>query len=333
MPRYKLTIAYDGTDFCGWQKQEPPASEHPDLPALELRPGDDQPRVALRTVQHVVEQAVRELVREPVILTGASRTDSGVHAAGQVAAFTSNPEPDKGVGWPLERGVEPLRRALNGRLPRDVMVRTIEAIDDAFDPIAGAVEKEYTYAIVSGPERPLWDRRFVFHTWHELDVERMRAAAAHLVGEHDFASFAQINHGRKTTVRTITGCEVEAGQWAMGNGQWDACGPGLHAPGFASSALAPSGSGQGEGSSPVADGGGGTRSVTEGARTIIRVRGTGFLYNMVRILAGTLMEAGRGAIDPNRVPEILESRDRRANPGPTLPPQGLRLEWIRYETP
>jgi len=283
MPRYRAIIAYDGTDFCGWQKQEPPASEHPDLPPIEMRPGDDQPRVALRTVQHVVERALRELLREPVSLTGASRTDSGVHAAGQVAAFTSNPEPDKGVGWPTERGVDPLRRALNGRLPRDVLVRAIEVADDAFDPIAGAVEKEYTYTFASGPERPLWDRRFVFHTWHELDAERMRAAAAHLVGEHDFASFAQINHGRKTTVRTITGCEVETV-------------PTLSPPDLIR----------------------------------VRVRGTGFLYNMVRILAGTLMEAGRGALDPNRVPEILESRDRRANPGPTLPPQGLRLEWIRY---
>jgi tRNA pseudouridine38-40 synthase len=63
----------------------------------------------------------------------------------------------------------------------------------------------------------------------------------------------------------------------------------------------------------------------------VRVSGSGFLYNMVRILAGTLMEVGRGKVEPDRMPEILASKDRRANPGPTLPPQGLRLEWIRYE--
>lgn len=286
MPRYKLTIAYDGTDFCGWQKQEPPASEHPNLPVMERSSaspkGDDRDRVALRTVQHVVEQAVRELLREQVIVTGASRTDSGVHAQGQVAAFTSAPDESKGVGWPESRGVDTLVKALNGRLPRDVLVRSAEVVSDDFDPIAGAVEKEYTYRIVSGPVRPLWDRRFVFHTWHELDAARMHEAAGHLVGTHDFASFAQINHGRKTTVRTIFACAVER-----------------------------DGSGERPG-------------------VVIRVRGDGFLYNMVRILAGTLMEAGRGALDPNRVPEILESKDRTANPGPTLPPQGLRLEWIRY---
>ncbi len=299
MPRYKLTIAYDGTDFCGWQKQEPPASEHPDLTPMPAREGDDQPRVALRTVQHVVEEAVRDLLREPVTLVGASRTDSGVHANGQVAAFTSDPLEDKGVGWPAARGTDALVKALNGRLPRDVLVRSAEAVDESFSPISDAIEKEYTYCIASGPERPLWDRRYVFHTWHELDTARMDAAAQLLVGEHDFASFAQINHGRKSTVRRIFSCGVSTP------------------------------------SSPAC-GGGAERSEAEGASTpplryhLIRVRGNGFLYNMVRILAGTLMEAGRGTLDPNRIPEILESKDRTANPGPTLPPQGLRLEWIRY---
>ncbi|GJM19817.1 MAG: tRNA pseudouridine synthase A [Phycisphaeraceae bacterium] len=314
MPRYKLTIAYDGTDFCGWQKQEPPASEHPGLPTIGARPGEDRDRVALRTVQHALEQAVREVVREPVVVTGASRTDSGVHANGQVAAFTSIPDTDKGVGWPADRGTHTLIRALNGRLPRDVLVRAIEVVDDVFEPIAGAVEKEYTYTVVSGLKRPLWDRRYVFHTWYELDVERMRAAAALLVGEHDFASFAQVSHGRKTTVRTITGCEIEV------------------------PTLSPPGRGQGEGSStetplPAQDPSpqpSPQRGEEDEQRFIIRVRGSGFLYNMVRILAGTLMEAGRGTLDPNRIPEILESKDRTANPGPTLPPQGLRLEWIRY---
>lgn len=296
MPRYRMTIAYDGTDFCGWQKQEPPASEHPDLPVIPSPEGDGsgRPRVSLRTVQQAVEQAVREVVREPVVVTGASRTDSGVHAWGQVAAFTSVPVEAAGVGWPVERGCEPLRRALNGRLPRDVLVRAVEVAPDDFDPIADALEKEYTYTIVGGRERPLWDRRFVFHTWHALDAAPMRAAAALLVGEHDFAAFAQINHGRKTTVRTITGCEIEVGPLSERSGS-------------------PHG------------------QLGELSHLTIRVRGTGFLYNMVRILAGTLMEAGRGTLEPNRIPEILESKDRTANPGPTLPPQGLRLEWVRYE--
>lgn len=295
--RYKLTLAYDGTDFHGWQKQEPPAAEHPELVAST--PEDiAEGRVSMRTVQHVVERAVRAVCRERVTIKGASRTDAGVHAGGrfpdgsaggQVAAFTTTPDPARGVGWPIERGTDTLVRALNSELPRDVLCLGAEAVPLGFDPIGGAVEKEYTYSIVSGRTRPLWDRRYVFHTWHDLELEPMREAARLLVGEHDFEAFAQASHGRKSTVRTVFACAVE---------------PGGHSPGE-----------------------------IDGERCLIRVSGSGFLYNMVRIIAGTLMEVGRGRIDPDRIPEILGSKDRR-QAGPTLPPQGLRLEWIRYaDTP
>lgn len=270
VPRYKLTIAYDGTDFCGWQKQEPPD------------PSDPTRRTTLRTVQGVVEETVREVLREPVIVMGASRTDSGVHALGQVAAFTSEPIADKGIGWPEERGTESLVKALNSKLPRDVLVTGTAVVAHDFNPIGGAVEKEYTYTIECGPVRPLWDRRYVFHTWYELDPARMREAAAALVGEKDFAAFAQIDHGRTTTVRTIFRCGVERAE-----------------------------------------------SGENANRFVIRVSGSGFLYNMVRIIAGTLMEVGRGKIEPGEIPAILASGVRRRS-GPTLPPQGLRLEWVRY---
>ncbi|MCA9275030.1 MAG: tRNA pseudouridine(38-40) synthase TruA [Phycisphaerales bacterium] len=273
MPRYKLTVAYDGTDFHGWQKQEPP-----DPSAPKPAPGHEPQRIQLRTVQHVLEQAVREVVREPITLMGASRTDSGVHANGQVASFMSNPEPDKGVGWPAERGCDQLIRALNGRLPRDVLVRDACMVHDDFNPIGDAVEKEYCYTMVSGDTRPLWDRRYVFHTWYALDPSKMARAARLMEGEHDFAAFAQISHGRKTTVRTIYSCVVE---------------------------------------NPKPD------------TVVIRVSGSGFLYNMVRIIAGTLMEVGRGKIDAESIPDIIASTDR-TRAGTTLPPQGLRLEWIRY---
>jgi len=290
MPRYKLTIAYDGTEFKGWQKQLPPDETAP-APA----PGEDVARTELRTAQGVLERAIREAVREPVVVTGASRTDSGVHAWGQCASFLSTPDPDKGVGWPADRGMDTLVRAINGKLPRDILVRSAQVVPDEFDPISGAIEKEYTYTFATGYDRPLWDRRYAFHTWHDLDAQRMSDAAKHLVGEHDFASFAQINHGRKTTVRRIFACSVEE-------------------IGAADSPESP------------AQFPGDTRRIR------VRVSGSGFLYNMVRILAGTLMEAGRGKVDPEQIPAILVSKDRRANPGPTLPPQGLRLEWIRYAT-
>lgn len=288
MPRYKLTIAYDGTDFKGWQKQLPP-----DETAPPPAPGEDVARIELRTAQGVLERAIREAVREPVIVTGASRTDSGVHAWGQCASFLSTPEPDKGVGWPEDRGLHTLVRAINGKLPRDILVRDAEVVPDEFDPISGAIEKEYTYTFATGYDRPLWDRRYVFHTWHELDAARMADAARHLIGEHDFASFAQINHGRKTTVRRIFNCSVET--------------------------IGTTGTPDAPAQFP-----GDTRRIR------VRVSGSGFLYNMVRILAGTLMEVGRAKIDPEQIPAILVSADRMANPGPTLPPQGLRLEWIRY---
>mgnify|MGYP001827128528 CR=1 FL=1 len=272
MPRYKLTIAYDGTEFCGWQKQEPPD------------PDDPTRRTTLRTVQGVVEETVRDVLREDVVVMGASRTDSGVHALGQVAAFTSEPIEDKGIGWPESRGTESLVKALNSKLPRDVLVRDAEIVPHDFNPIGGAAEKEYTYTIECGPVRPLWDRAYVFHTWYELDLASMQQAAAAMVGEHDFAAFAQINHGRTTTVRTIFGCSVEHAQTDHG-----------------------------------------------AVRFVVRVSGSGFLYNMVRIIAGTLMEVGRGKIAPDTIGGIIESKDRR-NAGPTLPPQGLRLEWIRYDS-
>lgn len=288
MPRYKLTIAYDGTDYCGWQKQEPPDPDNPGK------------RTTLPTVQGVVEDAARDVLREPgLVLTGASRTDSGVHALGQVAAFTSEPDASTGVGWPADRGTDRLIKALNSKLPRDVLVRSAELVDDDFEPIGGATSKEYTYTIVSGETRPLWDRRYVWHTWYDLDLARMREAAAHLVGEHDFAAFAQINHGRKTTVRTIFACDVE---------QAEPPHPG-----------------------PLPHRGEGARHADE-QRFVVRVSGSGFLYNMVRIVAGTLMEVGRGKIEPGNIPAILASKDRR-QAGVTLPPTGLRLEWVRYEKP
>jgi len=297
MPRYKLTIAYDGTDFCGWQKQEPPIGGDAlkGAPPSMLRPDLDttEPgRVALRTVQAIVEHAVRQVVREPVTLKGASRTDAGVHAGGrfpggapggQVASFLTSERTPEGRGWPAERGVEPLVRAINSRLPDDVLVLDAKIVPDAFDPIADCVAKAYSYTICNSMTRPLWDRRTVFHDPRPLDAERMREGAALLVGERDFTSLAALNHGRQTAVREITSCTVHSEPLELG----------------------------------------------DGSRIRIDVAGNGFLYNMVRILAGTLCEVGRGRIEPGDIPGILEARDR-TRAGPTLPPEGLRLEWIRY---
>ncbi len=305
MPRYKLTIAYDGTDFHGWQKQEPD-SESPAIPSqgpMTIRDG----RAILRTVQEVVEQAVRKAVREPVQVLGASRTDAGVHAWSQVAAFTSEPRPEAGVGWPADRGCDTLLRAVNSRLPDDVLIREVEIVGDGFNPIGDCESKGYSYIYHIGDTRPLWDRRMVFHTWHDLDIERMRRAAAVLVGTHDFAAFAALSHGRQTTVRTVHGCEVveerHGGTQARRHEGEDVSLPSSLRR-FVASSLSPS-------------------------RLRLDISGDGFLYNMVRIIAGTLHEVGRGRIEPESILEILASGDRR-RAGPTLPPEGLCLEWIRY---
>lgn len=325
VPRYKLTIAYDGTDFCGWQKQEPPTPEGAEAARAVFVAGAEagleagKPgRAALRTVQAVVERAVRETVREPIELKGASRTDSGVHARGQVAAFTCSPptpnppteppaqaggpgtdldtnppetpEPSH-TGWPIDRGLDRLVRAINGKLPDDVQVLRAEMVDDDFNPIADCVSKGYSYTLHASLTRPLWDRRLVQQVWTALDVDRMREAAARMVGEHDFAAFAAASHGRQTTVRTIHACDViELGE----------------VPTLAS---------------------GTDREWSRRLR--IDVSANGFLYNMVRIIAGTFVEVGRGKMSPDDVTAAIESKDR-TRAGPTLPGQGLCLEWIRY---
>jgi tRNA pseudouridine38-40 synthase len=328
VPRYKLTIAYDGTDFCGWQKQEPFApheslEEHmrPGTTGeLKLEPqgiitreGEDRPRLQMRTVQHVVEQAVREIVREPIQLQGASRTDAGVHAKGQVAAFTCSgdeaaiselptshfPLPRSG-GWPTSRGTSRLIQAINGRLPEDVLITACEPVAPDFDPISHCTSKGYSYTIHASRTRPLRDRRYVTHIWEPLDISRMAAAAPLFQGEHDFAAFAAAGHGRLSTIRTIYDCRVtevdETGATARpravpNNSNFDS--PWSH-------------------------------------RIRIEVSGNGFLYNMVRIIAGTLTEVGRNRLSPDDIPKIIESKDRR-RAGVTMPASGLCLEWIKYD--
>ena len=307
MPRYKLTVAYDGTDFHGWQRQLVPidlASQRTDLTdgiapagARTFPRWHDSGRAELRTVQSVLQQAVCEVVREPVEVGGASRTDAGVHARGQVAAFTCSGEGIEGRGWPPERGTLPLMRAINSRLPEDALVTGVEIVNDGFNPIADCTSKGYSYALHVSPHRALWDRRFVTHCWVPLDVDAMNDAAARIVGRHDFVSFAAAGHGRQSTVRTVMGCTVgrdaaaarrdddverhDSREWA--------------------------------------------------GRVRIDVWGDGFLYNMVRIIAGTLVEVGRGRMSPSRIDEIIEGRDRRLA-GPTLPAWGLCLDWIEYRT-
>ena len=248
--RYKLLIAYDGTNFRGWQRQI-------------TREG-----VELRTVQGVTLAAMQRLLAQPVNLVGASRTDTGVHAMGQVAHFEATSR------VPVER----MAKAITYKLPPDIEVREAQEVPPTFDAISGAKNKQYRYRLYCSKHNPLGIRHMVHHCKFDLDVDRMNDAASRLLGTHDVEGLSAASHGRISTIRTIYDCKVEA----------------------------------------VDD------------QIHIIVQGNGFLYNMVRIIAGTLMEVGRGHFEPSVIDTIHETANRR-NAGPTLPPQGLCLEWISYD--
>jgi len=273
--RYLLTVAYDGTSFHGWQKQEPPDSE------------------PLRTVQHTLEQTLARVLRQPVSTMGASRTDAGVHAG-------SLPPPEEPPEEPPEDAVDDLTvccgqavsftaasriptermaEAIRSRLPEQLDVRRVIEVPDHFDVISDVTDKQYRYRVFNHTARPLLRRKSVYHCWFPLDPLAMDAAARKLAGTHDFACLANSNHGRDDTVRTIHDCRVE------------------HHP--------------------------------RDHEIHVVVSGSGFLYHMVRIIAGTLIEVGRGRFDADHIDRILQENDRQLA-GPTLPPHGLCLEWIRY---
>ena len=246
--KIKLVIAYDGTDYHGWQ----------------IQPG-------LRTVQGTLCEAATAVLRRPTHVQGASRTDAGVHAQGQVGLIETT-------------GLIPadhLALALNDHLPQDVVVLHAEEVGPDFDVMADVTRKAYRYTIYTGRLRPVRQIRFCWHFPGSLSVEAMQAAARHLVGSHDFRSFATTLDEGQDTVRTVFRCDVTQG----GEGDPD--------------------------------------------RITIDVEGDGFLHHMVRLLAGTLIDIGRGHWPPEHIAEILAARNRTAA-GHLAPASGLCLEWIKY---
>lgn len=244
MKRYKLTIAYDGTAYKGWQRQR-----HP-----------------IPTVQLWVEKATGYIVNHPVTVNGSSRTDTGVHAEGQVADLMAETHLDPNR----------LRRAINSRLPDDIIIREMELAPETFN-VRRAVSKRYRYMIWASQDRPLFNRHFMYHYYKRLDIESMQAACARFVGTHDFESFRGVTDERLTTERTIFQCDIHR----------------------------------------------------RGPLIVFSVEGSGFLYHMVRTMVGTVVEVGCGHWKPERIDEIIASKDRQMA-GPCLPPQGLCLQWIRF---
>ena len=265
MRKIKLIVAYDGTNYCGWQ----------------IQPNGI-------TVQEVLNRALTELLGTETRTVAASRTDSGVHARGNVAVFSTE------ARMPAER----FTFALNTYLPPDIRIQGSEEVPESFHPRFTSTIKTYEYKILCRtiPD-PLRRLDYLF-CYDRLDVEAMRQALAYLVGEHDFKSFqgAGGEASTHTTVRTIYKAEIIKEELEEDTGN------------------------------QVQNPGGRQR---EAYTLRIRITGNGFLYNMVRIIAGTLLDIGRGHRPVSDMPQILAAKDR-TQAGPTAPAHGLTLLEIRY---
>lgn len=242
--RILIRVSYDGTAYSGWQIQ-PNAT----------------------TVEGTLRQAVCSLFGADIELIGASRTDAGVHALGNVAVF------DVDTRIPAPK----IAYALNVRLPDDIRVWQSIQVEDGWHPRHNDCVKIYEYSIYNDTfENP--KKRLYSHFYYgNLDVDMMREAAAYFIGEHDFSAFCSAGSQVADKVRTIYSLDV----------------------------------------------------IHDGREIVLRVKGNGFLYNMVRIIAGTLIKAGTGDIRPQDIPGIIESRDRQLA-GPTAPARGLTLVDIDY---
>lgn len=245
MKRVKMVVAYDGTNYCGWQFQTNGI-----------------------TIEEVLNKTLSALLKAPVTVIGASRTDSGVHAQGNVAVF------DMENRMPADK----ICFALNQRLPDDIRILESEEVPLDWHPRRRNCVKTYEYRILNRKIDMPTRRLYTHFCYCSLDVELMKKAAAYLVGEHDFKSFCTVRSQIEETVRTIYALNVEK----------------------------------------------------EDDVITIRISGSGFLYNMVRIIAGTLIRVGMGAYSPEYVEEILDARDRCVA-GPKASAKGLTLISLDYE--
>lgn len=260
MKRIKLVISYDGTDYVGWQIQKNGLA-----------------------VEQVINEHLSKLLKEDVIVFGASRTDSGVHAAGNVAVFDTN------TRIPAEK----ISLALNQILPDDIKIVSSEEVDGDFNPRFHAVSKTYRYTVLNSRYYDPLYRLYAAYVYYPLDIEKMKEASEYLLGEHDFKAFSSARGQQKTSIRTINSITIDT-KSLRGNKKKG---------------------GSGEDNMPQL--------------VNITVNGNGFLYNMVRIIAATLLKVGMGIYPPEYVKEILESCDRRLS-APKAAACGLTLIEIKY---
>ena len=218
-------------------------------------------------MEEVLNKALTDLLGEEIQVIGASRTDSGVHAYGNVAVF------DTETKIPSDK----ICFALNQRLPDDIRIQKSDEVPMDWHPRFQDSVKTYEYRILNRRFPDPMRRLYTHFVYMPLDVEKMKEACRYIVGEHDFASFCSAGSQVLSTVRTVYTLEVEK----------------------------------------------------TGDEITIRVSGNGFLYNMVRIIAGTLLKVGLGVYPPEHIKEIIEAKDRYAA-GPKAPARGLSLMEIKY---
>lgn len=242
--RVKLIVAYDGTNYHGWQIQDNGI-----------------------TIEEILNRELSRLLDEDIHIIGASRTDSGVHALGNVAVF------DTETRIPAEK----ISFALNQRLPADIVIQASSQVPDDFHPRFCDTIKTYQYRIWNSRFPNPLVRLYSKFVYYKLDMEKMQQAANYLIGEHDFKSFCSARTQVESTVRHVTDI----------------------------------------------------RFTREGSMIIMEIKGYGFLYNMVRIIMGTLLKCGMGMYPPEQVKEILEAKDR-GKAGPKAEACGLTLVSIEY---
>jgi tRNA pseudouridine38-40 synthase len=270
MPRYRVILEYDGTPFVGWQVQAQGAS-----------------------VQGRLTEAIAKFSDETVSLRGAGRTDAGVHALGQVAAFTLN----------RSLPVAAVVRAINARLPAAIRVLSAEEVSADFQPRFAACDKTYRYRIWNADTISPFESRYAWHIAAGLDLAAMQSAAALLVGGHDFAAFQAAGSPTATTQREIMTSVIAVAEQ------------------MSAAAATPI-----DGAHRVPRDG----AQPDGVLIVYDVTGNGFLRHMVRTIVGTLVEVGHGRQPVEWVARVLAARDR-SMAGPTAPPQGLFLMRVGYD--
>lgn len=255
MKTIRLLLAYDGTNYHGWQIQPNGIS-----------------------IQETIEQKISLMTGEAVNVLSAGRTDAGVHALGQVASFRTA----------ARHAPDVFCRALNATLPDDIRILAAEEAPDDFHPRFDAKSKIYTYLIANEADISPFAIKYAAHIKMRLNADAMQEGAQHLPGRRDFASFQASGCAAKTSVRTVTACSIDV----------------LEAAGFLGLSI-------------------------PGRFIRISVEADAFLRHMVRNIAGTLIEVGRGKRKADAVPELLQLRNRSAA-GPTAPACGLFLNRVFY---